>query len=126
MCGICGFSGKADKTVLKKMNYCLIHRGPDGFGEFEDEGISLGHMRLKIIDLSQNAKQPMQNEDGSLTVVFNGEIYNFLDLKKKLKKNHSFKSESDTEILLHLYEEMGVDMLPLLDGMFSFSFLVFF
>ena len=110
MCGINGFSWE-DKALVKKMNDAIAHRGPDGEGVFVDK-VSLGHRRLKIIDLSDKAKQPMSNEDNSIWVVFNGEIYNYKTLRQELEaKGHCFKSDSDTEVILHAYEEYGGDYL---------------
>ena len=85
MCGICGFYGFEDKTVLKGMVKSIAHRGPDDTGVYTDKDISLGHARLSIIDLSKRGRQPMSNEDGTIWIVYNGETYNFMDLKKILK-----------------------------------------
>jgi asparagine synthase (glutamine-hydrolysing) len=110
MCGIAGiFLFNQDYSDMlmsvKEMTSVLSHRGPDDSGYFFDERVALGHRRLSIIDLSDNAKQPMFNEDHSLALVFNGEIYNFKELRKLLVvKGHVFKSSSDSEVLLHLYE----------------------
>ena len=125
MCGICGIynvSGrKVDEKLLERMNNTLIHRGPDGEGTFVDAHVGLGHRRLSIIDL-ETGKQPMGNEDGSIQVVFNGEIYNFLELKKELeKKGHLFKTKSDTETIVHGYEEWGDDFVQRLRGMFAIA-----
>jgi len=123
MCGICGiynFDGQmVDKELLQKMNNTLIHRGPDGEGYFIDSNIGLGHRRLSIIDL-EGGKQPMGNEDGSIQVVFNGEIYNFLELKKDLEgKGYHFRTRSDTETIIYGYEEWGEDFIQKLRGMFA-------
>src|SRR4030042_2975106 len=146
MCGICGkvdFHGKGikAKTILKMTNI-LAHRGPDDEGMvFIREGkalemrcadnlpldetrfeVGLGHRRLSIIDLSAAAHQPMCNEDGTLWIVYNGEIYNFQDLKKQLQgRGHVFKSKSDTEVILKAYEEWGVECLKAFRGMFAFA-----
>lgn len=102
----------------------LAHRGPDQDGVFCDEGWSLGHRRLSIIDLSEAGRQPMGNEDGTVHVVFNGEIYNFAELKPALEaKGHVFRSHSDTEVILHAWEEYGVDMLARFRGMFALGLL---
>ena len=131
MCGINGFIKKRQtdmglvKSQLHSMNDCIIHRGPDDDGVFavDHQGISLamGMRRLSIIDLS-TGKQPIFNEDGSITIVFNGEIYNYRTLKKQLLKDgFQFNTESDTEVILKLYEQYGVDAFSKLDGMFAFS-----
>jgi asparagine synthase (glutamine-hydrolysing) len=132
MCGICGFivseqnrgTDLADR--LKKMTDCLAHRGPDCEGHFNEidlhTNIGLGHRRLSVIDLSQNATQPMGNEDDSVMIVFNGEIYNYRELKRKLAaQGHYFKTESDTEVIVHLYEEFGDQCVSQLSGMFAFA-----
>ena len=122
MCGYVGFTNTIDNTnvVLKKMMERIRHRGPDGEGQYIDDGIALGHRRLSIIDLDAGA-QPMYNEDGSLVIVFNGEIYNYKQIREDLvKAGHTFATGSDTEVLIHGYEEYGKDILPKLRGMFSF------
>ncbi len=123
MCGFCGFTGNIDnrETVIKQMMDKIIHRGPDSEGFHSDEKISFGFRRLSIIDLADGS-QPMYNEDGSIVLVFNGEIYNYQTLRGELlQKGHIFKTHSDTEVLVHLYEELGVDMLMRLRGMFAFA-----
>ena len=125
MCGICGFylsdERAVDIDILRKMTKTLQHRGPDDEGYFAGAGIALGHQRLSIIDLD-TGKQPIYNEDKSISVVFNGEIYNFPDLKKELEgKGHRFYTKTDTEVLVHLYEEMGERSLERLNGMFAFA-----
>ncbi|MBT4513003.1 MAG: asparagine synthase (glutamine-hydrolyzing) [Chloroflexi bacterium] len=120
MCGINGFNWP-DKAILEKMNHALRHRGPDGEGTCVDERVSLGHRRLSIIDLSERGKQPMCNEDGSIWLVHNGEIYNFQELRKGLEqKGHVFKSDTDTEVIIHAYEEEGVDCFNHFNGMWAF------
>lgn len=122
MCGICGFAGFGNNDLLKKMNDSIAHRGPDAEGTLVDEKnkIYLGHRRLSIIDLFLG-NQPMLNEDGAIAVVFNGEIYNYQELKKGLvTKGHIFKTSSDTEVLLHLYEEYSYTMVDYLNGIFSY------
>jgi asparagine synthase (glutamine-hydrolysing) len=127
MCGINGFFNYSnqqlnDATVLiQKMNRCIAHRGPDGSGIWKNETdkIYLGHQRLSIIDLSTEAAQPMISESGNV-IVFNGEIYNYRELRKHTGR-HYFKSKSDTEVLLYLYEKYGTECLQLLDGMFAFA-----
>ena len=122
MCGICGIAGAcANSNVAEMMNRSLRHRGPDGSGLYQDEGVVLGHTRLSIIDL-QTGDQPMTNEDRSIWVVFNGEIYNYRELRRDLAEcGHRFHSTSDTEVLVHLYEEHGDMFLSRLDGIFAFA-----
>ncbi|MBD3264273.1 MAG: asparagine synthase (glutamine-hydrolyzing) [Candidatus Omnitrophica bacterium] len=123
MCGIAGLAGKSDSSILEKMNAVQIHRGPDDCGFYRDPSVPLGlaMRRLSIIDI-EGGHQPMSNEDKSIWIVFNGEIYNFKALREKLiNKGHKFASHhSDTEVLVHLYEERSFDMLSELNGMFSF------
>lgn len=126
MCGIAGIyhygqTQPVSQPLLTRMNDCMIHRGPDDSGMWVDETIGLAMRRLAIIDLS-GGHQPMSNEDGTLWIIFNGEIYNFQSLREELlKKGHPFKTSSDTEVILHLYEEEGVNCLKKLRGMFAFS-----
>ncbi|MCK5299974.1 MAG: asparagine synthetase B, partial [Candidatus Aenigmarchaeota archaeon] len=121
MCGITGFVGFSDKRLIKKMTDSIKHRGPDGCGYYINDSVCLGHRRLSIIDTS-TGDQPMYNEEGDVVVVFNGEIYNYLELRKNLSaKKHKFKSNSDTEVLVHLWEEYGKDMVKKLRGMFAFA-----
>ena len=122
MCGYVGFTNTINNAniVLKKMMERIRHRGPDGEGQYIDEGIALGHRRLSIIDIDAGA-QPMYNEDGSLVIVFNGEIYNYKQIREGLvKAGHRFATQSDTEVLVHGYEEYGSGILGKLRGMFSF------
>jgi asparagine synthase (glutamine-hydrolysing) len=119
MCGIIGFNFE-NREFLNKAMSSIHHRGPDSSGVFTDKGISLGHKRLSIIDLSNNGRQPMSNEKGNIWIIFNGEIYNFQELKGELKQKHDFKSNTDTETIIHLYEEFGVDIINKLQGMFAF------
>ncbi len=121
MCGICGFNWN-DKELVTAMANEIAHRGPDQRGIFCLDEISLGHMRLSIIDLSEHGRQPMSNEDGSIHLVFNGEIYNFQELRKDLlDKGHHFISRSDSEVIIHNYEEYGLDAIHKLRGMFAFA-----
>lgn len=123
MCGIVGFISeeKNKKKIVKKMADRIMHRGPDGEGYYVDKNIALGHRRLSIIDL-ESGSQPMFNEDDSIVVVFNGEIYNYIELKDELKKKkHVFKTNCDTEVLLHGYEEWGHNLPKKLRGMFAFA-----
>lgn len=120
MCGIAGFvtaRGEAEGPVLQKMLARIAHRGPDGQGVFVEGRAALGHRRLAIIDLD-GGPQPMFNEDGRLAVVFNGEIYNYQALTAELQAaGHTFATRSDTEVLLHGWEEWGRALLPRLRGM---------
>lgn len=123
MCGINGFNFR-QAELIGKMNQKIRHRGPDQSGVYLNDNFSLGHTRLSIIDLSEKAKQPLFNEDKSLALVFNGEIYNFRELRDGLeKKGHSFYSRSDSETILHLYEESGAGCLGSLNGMFALAIL---
>lgn len=118
MCGILGTTRKID---LKKPSRAIKTRGPNGSGKFKNKYLQLAHSRLSIIDLSSKGKQPMCNEDGTIWVVCNGEIYNHQKLRDKLREEHKFKSKTDTEIILHLYEEQGIDFIKQLNGMFAFA-----
>ena len=120
MCGIIGFNWK-DKSLIKELANLLIHRGPDDSGYYINDTVSLGHRRLSILDLSKKGKQPMTNEDENFIIVYNGEIYNFKDIRKKLiEKKHRFISNTDTEVILHGYEEWGNDIVNKLNGQFAF------
>lgn len=130
MCGICGIiahnrNGSVSEDVLRRMCAVMKHRGPDDEGVYIDnKGFSagLGHRRLKIIDLTEAGRQPMANEDGSLWLVLNGEIYNYPQLRKDLKdKGHQFRSNTDAEVVLHLYEDFAENCLSYLRGMFAFA-----
>lgn len=128
MCGIVGvynFNKKpVNEILLAGMRDVLAHRGPNGAGAYfsPDKSVALGHRRLSIIDLSERADQPMSNEDGTVWIVFNGEIYNFQELRPDLeKRGHKFKSNSDTEVIIHLYEEYKEKCLDFLRGMFAFA-----
>ncbi|HIH44343.1 MAG TPA: asparagine synthase (glutamine-hydrolyzing) [Candidatus Methanoperedenaceae archaeon] len=124
MCGITGilnFDGSTvDSTLLESMAALIRHRGPDDEGYYFDDNVGLGHRRLSIIDL-QTGHQPMSNEDETIWIVFNGEIYNYLELRKELLPGHKFRTQSDTEVLIHLYEEYGERCLDKLNGMFAFA-----
>ena len=129
MCGIYGYlspTGTIDPTILRRMGHPLKHRGPDDEGEVildsSEVSVGLGHKRLSIIDLSPAGKQPMANEDETIWITFNGEIYNFREIRKELEgKGHKFRSHSDTEVIVHLYEELGTKCLERLNGMFAFA-----
>jgi asparagine synthase (glutamine-hydrolysing) len=125
MCGICGILNLDGEPVssltLGAMNNAIRHRGPDGEGEFLSNEVGLGHRRLSIIDLG-GGSQPIGNEDGSVQVVFNGEIYNYIELRDELKKaGHRFTTDSDTEVIVHAYEQWGVDCTKRFNGMFAFA-----
>ncbi len=123
MCGFTGFTGQINgkDDVLKQMTQRIVHRGPDMGDIYTDEDVALGFRRLSILDLSENGAQPMISEDGDTIVVFNGEIYNFMHIRKDLEqKGYKFKCNADTEVLLHGYEEYGIDIIYKLRGMFAF------
>lgn len=123
MCGIVGFTNNINDSnkVIGEMMDKIRHRGPDAAGSYVDEDIALGHRRLSIIDISSSGDQPIFNEDGSMVIVFNGEIYNYREIREKLvSAGHVFKTETDTEVLIHGYEEYGEKLLNMLRGMFSF------
>ena len=127
MCGILGqvnYQDVIDQRVFTVMLKTLVHRGPDGVGLYysSDGCVALGHQRLSIIDLSEKGKQPMSNEDNTIWITFNGEIYNFKELRKILEgKGHQFRSQTDTEVIIHGYEQWGVDCVDHLRGMFAFG-----
>ncbi|MEM7161958.1 MAG: asparagine synthase (glutamine-hydrolyzing) [Bacteroidota bacterium] len=124
MCGINGVFGlekiQEPKQLIDKMNNALKHRGPDAAGVFSNEHVALGHRRLAIIDLDERANQPMKSADGRYTLTYNGELYNFRELKEQLKK-YNFHSESDTEVILAAFSEWGIDALKHFNGMFAFA-----
>jgi len=120
MCGINGFNFE-DEGLLRAMNERTRHRGPDGVGAYVGSGVSLGHNRLAIIDLSARGAQPMWNADKTVCIIFNGEIYNFKDLKLNIKDDFAWTSETDTEVVLHGYEKWGKDIVKRLNGMFAFA-----
>jgi len=129
MCGFCGLmrlgagSLAHEYDLVKRMTNVLSHRGPDDKGIWGDDRVLLGHRRLSVIDLSPAGRQPMANEHGTIQIVFNGEIYNFRDLRARfrLDAKHSFRSKTDTEVLIHLFEELGPDMARHLNGMYAFA-----
>lgn len=123
MCGICGFTGELEQrdNVIQRMTEVITHRGPDSDGFFSDDYIAMGFRRLSIIDLD-TGDQPITNEDGNLVLTYNGEIYNYKELRKELEElGHVFATSSDSEVLVHGFEEWGEDMLPMLRGMFAFA-----
>ena len=123
MCGYVGFMNKIDNSniVIGKMTDRIKHRGPDAEGRYVDGDIALGHRRLSIIGIDESGNQPLFNEDGSKVLVFNGEIYNYQGIREKLiAAGHIFTTQTDSEVLLHGYEEYGVKLLDMLRGMFSF------
>jgi asparagine synthase (glutamine-hydrolysing) len=125
MCGIAGIIGRersyvAEPASLRAMMDAIAHRGPDDEGSWTAGSVALGHKRLSIIDVA-TGHQPMANEDETIWIVFNGEIYNYLELRRDLVRGHTFRTQSDTEVILHLYEELGERCLDRLNGMFAFA-----
>ena len=126
MCGICGIfnfdpEARIEEQLLRRMADLLVHRGPDEEGYFTAGPVGFGHRRLSIIDIS-TGQQPMSNEDGSVWISYNGEIYNFMDLRADLEAaGHVFRTRSDTEVIVHLYEERGLEALEALNGIFAFA-----
>jgi asparagine synthase (glutamine-hydrolysing) len=124
MCGICGYAGVHRPEILEPMHLAMSHRGPDDFGLWTDadEGIGLAQRRLSIIDLSPAGHQPMGSADGNVWITFNGEIYDFTEHRAALeKKGYRFRSRTDTEVLIYLYQEYGIDFLQKINGMFAFA-----
>ena len=129
MCGIAGWvnlspdaeGGDGQPGLTRQMTSRLIHRGPDGEGHWLQGACGLGHRRLKIIDLTESAAQPMWDSTGQIAVTFNGEIYNFVDLRDQLKDKHEFRTASDTEVIVNGYREWGTDVVRRLNGMFAFA-----
>ena len=123
MCGIIGFTNRIDNadSVLEEMMERIRHRGPDAGGKYLNGEIALGHRRLSIIDITESGNQPIFNEDRSLVLIFNGEIYNYKELRGELRtKGYRFRTETDSEVLIHGYAEYGTGLLNRLRGMFSF------
>ena len=126
MCGIVGTLNlvdrpPVDRSLLRQMLGMIRHRGPDEFGIYRDEMVGLGNARLSIIDLT-TGQQPIGNEDGTVWIVFNGEIFNYVELRRTLEENgHYFSTTSDTEVLLHLYEDCGPGCLQVLNGQFAIA-----
>src|ERR1700730_13479831 len=129
MCGICGVLSPrhalaTDEDTAGRMCARLAHRGPDGEGVWSDpaQGVALGHRRLAIVDLSQAGAQPMSNEDGTVILTYNGEVYNHAELRRELEaKGHVYRSHTDSETIVHLYEEEGSRCLERLHGMFALA-----
>ncbi|MDP3726504.1 MAG: asparagine synthetase B, partial [bacterium] len=124
MCAILGIIGKLpEKEVIIKARDTMTHRGPDDAGLYysSQEGVALGHRRLSIIDLSTDGRQPFFSHDGRYVIVFNGEIYNYVELKKELENFYEFKTQTDTEVLLAAYIKWGNACLKKLNGMFAFA-----
>ena len=126
MCGITGILGKSklSRDVIEKMTFAVAHRGPDSQGIFisEDQRLALGHRRLSVIDLSTSANQPMTSTKGRYTIVYNGEIYNFKEIRKELEnKGHQFTTSSDTEVILNAFAEWNTDSFEKLQGMFAIA-----
>src|SRR5215472_14920061 len=124
MCGIAGFVGDFAPSLLQKMNSIQAHRGPDGSGTFFDPAayVGMAHRRLAIIDLFESGSQPMWDETKRLCIVFNGEIFNFRELRKDLERDgFRFRSTSDTEVILQLFQRDREAMLPKLNGQFAFA-----
>jgi asparagine synthase (glutamine-hydrolysing) len=122
MCGICGFTGEKDPFVLKRMTNAIVHRGPDEEGVYSDGSVNLGIRRLSIVDV-ETGQQPVHNEDKRIWAVFNGEIYNFRELRRELSETgHTFYTDhSDSELIVHLYEEDGLDFMHRINGMFAIA-----
>src|SRR5215472_229708 len=127
MCGIAGIfefdpAARADADLLRRMTELIAHRGPDDWGHVVHGNVALGHRRLSIIDLSPGGHQPMSSEDGSVWITYNGECYNYPELAARLRAlGHRFRSNSDTEVILHLYLERGERFLEEIDGMFALA-----
>ena len=125
MCGICGIINKNNKPVssesIQAMMNRMKHRGPDDEGIFIDENIGLGHVRLSIIDLTSAGHQPMFSDDGRYVLVFNGEVYNYIEIRSELSSKYNFKTNTDTEVLLKAYQEWGESCLDKFNGMFAFA-----
>ena len=127
MCGICGVVGQADEQLIKSMLARMAHRGPDDQGIYiaetsTTERVGLGHLRLSIIDLSPSGHEPMPDRSNQIWLTYNGEIYNFKELRRELESlGHVFKSDSDAEVIIYAYCEWGRECLSRLNGMFAFA-----
>lgn len=123
MCGICGFNWRDDET-LTKMVYSLRHRGPDDAGYYTDERMSLGHRRLKVIDVAAAAHQPMSDPDRSVWITYNGEIYNFRELRRTFQEaGTTFRSTSDTEVIIHAFKRSGIQAFSSFNGMWPWRYM---
>ena len=121
MCGIFGFAGSPDRQLLGRMAAAIVHRGPDDAGAFETPSVSLGHRRLSIID-REGGHQPVANEDETVWLVYNGEVYNFRELRAELEAaGHTFRTHCDSEVIVHAYEEWGPDCAARFNGMWAFA-----
>lgn len=121
MCGICGYMGAREEGLIEDMTAALAHRGPDSVGYYQGNDVAFGHRRLSIIDL-EGGQQPIENEDGSLILICNGEIYNYQALRNELlSKGHRFRTKSDSEVVLHLFEDMGPECVLRLNGIFAIA-----
>ena len=123
MCGIVGYVGDVNQEKIGKMLLATGHRGPDDNGVFIKGNVGLGNNRLAVIDLSPRGHQPMFDDEKSICIVYNGEIYNFIKIRKELEKEYKFRSNSDTEVIIYAYKKWGVNCLRRLNGMFSFVIL---
>src|SRR5690242_11462404 len=126
MCGITGYicfdNSKADRLTIERMNNSINHRGPDDEGVFIDGNVGIGHRRLSILDLSSAGHQPMLSSDGKFAIVFNGEIFNYNEIRKKLVNlGHKFISQTDTEVILNSFVQWGVSCFKMFNGMFAFA-----
>lgn len=121
MCGICGGIATEIKDSIGAMNDAIAHRGPDDEGLYSYKNLSLGHRRLSILDLSSNGHQPMFSDDENFILVFNGEIYNHLEIRESLETTYNYKSSSDTETILHAFKELGIELFEKLNGIFAFA-----
>jgi asparagine synthase (glutamine-hydrolysing) len=121
MCGIAGMFGRPDRAAVERMAAAMVHRGPDDDGFYVDDRVALGFRRLSIIDVA-GGHQPLTNEDGSIVLVMNGEIYNHVELRRGLEaRGHTLRTKSDGEVILHLYEEQGLSVVESLNGIFAFA-----
>lgn len=121
MCGILGIAGSYDYSAARKALGLLAHRGPDNTGHYRERDVFLGHTRLSILDLSSKGNQPMSDEEEKVWITFNGEIYNFKDIRKELEEYYNFRSNTDTEVLIYAYKHYGTDFLARINGMFAFA-----